>query len=310
MILVGDIGGTHSRLALASADSTSFRLDQERVYDTPADMPALVRHYCAEVRADPLDAIAFCGAGPVLSDGSIHLTNNACVLEPAALAAAAGTYRARVVNDFEAVAHSLPALTQSQLRKLGGGAVVSDAPRVVIGAGTGLGVASLIACGGHWKALPGEGGHADLAAVDDEELALLQQLRKKHPRLKAEHVLSGPGLVRLYAACGGSDSLQGPAVTEAAHSGDAAAKQAVRLFTRWMGRFAGNLALTLLARGGAYIAGGIVPGWGKDFDAVLFRQGFEDKPPFAPIMAEIPAFVITHPQPGLLGLARLASETL
>jgi glucokinase len=179
---------------------------------------------------------------------------------------------------------------------------------VVIGAGTGLGVATLIFFRNEWKALPGEGGHADLAAVDDEERAAVEHIRRKHPRVKAEHVLSGPGLVRLYAACGGTQPLQGPAIVDAARSGDTAAQQAIRLFTRWLGRFAGNLALTLLAKGGVYIAGGIVPGWGASFDAALFRQGFEDKAPFASLLAQIPSFVITHPQPGLLGLARLASD--
>lgn len=310
MILVGDIGGTHSRLSLAHRDGSTFRLEREQVYDTPADLPALVRHYLAEVKADPLDAIAFCGAGPVRADGSIHLTNHSCRLEPAELAVAADVYRARVVNDFEAVAHSLPALTDGELRKLGVGGVVADAPRVVIGAGTGLGVASLIPFGGHWKALPGEGGHADLAAIDDEELAALLRIREKHRRVKAEHVLSGPGLARLYTACGGTEPLQGPAITLAAQGGDPAARQALRLFTKWLGRFAGNLALTLLARGGLFIAGGIVPGWGETFDSALFRQCFEDKAPFEATLRDIATFVITHPQPGLLGLARLASESL
>ncbi len=310
MILVGDIGGTHSRLSLARAEGASYRLDHERVYDTPADLPALVRHYLVEVRSGSIDALAFCGAGPVLADGSIRLTNNTSVLDPAVLAAAAGTCRARVVNDFEAVAQCLPALAETNLWKIGGGEVLAGAPRVVIGAGTGLGVAAMICCNGQWKALPGEGGHADLAAVDDEELAVLQVLRTKHARVKAEHVLSGPGLARLYSACGGQDNLQGPAISKAARAGDQAAQQAVRLFTRWLGRLAGNLALTLLARGGVYIAGGIVPGWGADFDTGLFREGFEDKAPFASTMAQMPTFVITHPQPGLLGLARLASEQL
>ena len=307
MILVGDIGGTNSRLALARKDGASFRLDKEKVYDTPADMPALVRQYRAEAQADRLDAIAFCGAGPVNDDGAIRLTNNACVLMPADLAQAAEVSRAWVVNDFEAVAHSLPALTDGEVSKLGGGSVVDFAPRVVIGAGTGLGVAALVSWHGEWKALPGEGGHVDLAPVDDDEWAVLQQLKKNLGRVKAEHLLSGPGLVRLYTACGGKETLQGPAIANAARTGDPAARQAVALFTRWLGRFAGNLALTLLARGGVYIAGGIVPGWGAAFDGALFREGFEDKAPFATMLAQIPTFVIRHPQPGLLGLARLGS---
>ena len=290
-------------------DGSSLRLQHETVYDTPSDLPALVRQYLQGVAAGPIAAVAFCGAGPIQTDGHIKLTNNACVLDAAALAAAAGAPRSQVVNDFEAVAHSLPALTDDQLWKIGTGIAAPEAPRVVIGAGTGLGVASLLADGADWRVLPGEGGHVDLAAVDDEEWIALQAIRKKHPRVKAEHVLSGPGLNRLYAACGGTSSLQGPAIASAAQNGDAAAIKALQLFTRWMGRFAGNLALTLLARGGVYIAGGIVPGWGVAFDGALFRLGFEDKAPFGALLAEIPAYVIRHPQPGLLGLARMASAS-
>ena len=306
MILVGDIGGTNTRLALAIQQGTSFRIEQQRNFETGSDLPALISHYLAAAGVRP-EAVALCGAGPLRADGSISLTNVHCVLHPPELAAAAGLPRAVVVNDFEAVAHSLPALTATDVRRCGGtGDGEPHAPRLALGAGTGLGVAALIRQAAHWQALPGEGGHVDLAPVDDEELEIWQRLRRGGQRISAETVLSGAGLRRLHAALGGGD-LDGPAITQAAACGDAVARAAQRLFTRWLGRVAGNAALTFAARGGVYIAGGIVPAWGEQFDAAEFRAGFEDKAPFTDWLAAIPSYVITHPQPALLGLARLAS---
>mgnify|MGYP003694669363 CR=1 FL=1 len=126
-----------------------------------------------------------------------------------------------------------------------------------------------------------------------------------HGRVSAETVLCGPGLERLYAAVSGKQ-LRGPEIDEAAWRGEPDAVHTHALFTRWLGRVAGNLALIAGARGGVYLAGGILPRWGARFDAVTFRRAFEDKAPYSAWLSAIPTFVITHPQPGLLGLAVLA----
>jgi glucokinase len=152
----------------------------------------------------------------------------------------------------------------------------------------------------------GEGGHADLAAADAEQAAVLTKLHARFGRVCAETVLSGPGLERLHSVLASGRPLPAREVAEAAWRGERDALHTVRLFTRWLGGFAGNLALTLGAQGGVYIAGGIVPAWGERFPQAEFRAGFEDKPPYADWLRAIPSYVVTHPQPGLLGLAELA----
>ncbi|MBI2384316.1 MAG: glucokinase [Gammaproteobacteria bacterium] len=307
MILVADVGGTHTRLALAAPDAAGWQLHRLATFPTAADVPALVRRYLAAAGTPRPRGFACAGAGPIGADGRIRLTNSAAVLDPDALAAAAGLRRTLLINDFEAVAHALPALAPEQLRACGGGQPDPRAPRLALGAGTGLGIAALLPEGGDWRALPGEGGHADLAPVDDEELAAWQRLRAAHGRVTAETVLSGPGLERLYAALR-PEAARLPAPEIVAAAGDPFAARAVRLFTRWLGRVAGNLVLSLGARGGVYLAGGIVPAWAERFDAAEFRRGFEDKAPFGEWMRGVPSYVVTHPQPGLLGLARYASR--
>lgn len=152
--------------------------------------------------------------------------------------------------------------------------------------------------------LAGEGGHVDLAPVNEEEYLVCRRLALEHARVSAECVLSGPGLERLHAALHehGSDS-SAALISKAAQAGDAHACQTLRVFARWLGRVAGDLALSLGARGGVYLAGGIVPGWGDAFDVAAFRSGFEDKAPMRDWLAQVPSFVVTHEQPGLLGLA-------
>jgi glucokinase len=306
MILVGDIGGTNTRLALARVENGSVHLQQLHTYSTPSELPPLLRTYLAEASAPPLTAVAVCGAGPVRKDGSIALTNHPCVLDPAAISAAVGV-PARVVNDFAAVGHAVPLLSRNDLLACGGGSGDSSAPRIAIGPGTGLGLATVIpAANGAWQVLPGEGGHVDLAPVDEAELAVWQKLRQTHGRVSAELALAGAGLERLAETVGTAPGLTPAGVSQAAAAGDAAALTAVRLWTRWLGRVAGNAALTAGAAGGVYIAGGIVPALGALFSAAVFRSGFEDKEPFSSWLRAVPCWTITHPQPGLLGLAGLA----
>lgn len=307
MILVGDVGGTRTRLALAVKEGGRWRLERLEEQATASDVPAAIGRFLDGGAGRPA-AAAFCGAGPLLADGSIRLTNNDVQLLPAALARAAGVARAILVNDFQAVAHAIPALDAGSLAPAGGGGPVADAPRVVLGPGTGLGIAILVRAGGSWEAVAGEGGHADLAPVDDDELAAWQRLRSGQRRVSAETVLSGSGLERLYAALAGDGARGAGEIDAAARRGEPAAVRTIALFTRWLGRVAGNLALTAGARGGVYLAGGILPRWGELFDAREFRRGFEDKPPLGRWLRDIPAWVVTHPQPGLLGLAELAAS--
>lgn len=308
MILVGDVGGTNTRLGLAAREGSEWRLSQLKVEPTPEDLGPLIRRYLTASRPPSVTAIAICGAGPKRADGSITLTNHPLTLDPKKIAADSGIARVSILNDFEAVAWSLPELGETGTRLFGGGRPVPHGPCVALGAGTGLGVAGLVWSGRSWTVVPGEGGHVDLAPVDDEELRTWQRLRTDLPRVTAEHVFSGHGLERLHAALHG-EKVAPPQISERLFANDPQAGETVTLFSRWLGRTAGNLALTLAATGGVYLAGGIVPGWKDRFDSKAFREGFEDKQPHAAMVRSIPTYVVTHPQPGLLGLAHYAATT-
>ena len=307
MILVGDVGGTNTRFAIAElrgGDWQFTRLQQQAT--GPQVFGDLVR-YLATASLPPLEAAAFCGAGPVLQDGTIQLTNAELRLDPAELARAAGLTRVVLVNDFAAVAHAIPRLPAGAFVACGGGPARPQSPRVVLGPGTGLGIAIFAPGRDQWVVIPGDGGHADLAPVDDEELAAWQTLRERHGRVSAETVLCGPGLERLHAALGRGESPRAIEIVEAAWGGDGPASRTVALFTRWLGRVAGNLALTAGATGGIYLAGGMIPAWGERFDTRAFRAAFEDKPPYTDWLRSVPTWIVRHLQPGLYGLATLAA---
>jgi len=303
MILVCDVGGTRTRLALAARENGEWTLSDLEESSTTPDVTGKVARFAA---GKGVTAAAFGGAGPNEKDGSIRLTNAGVFLDPAALAKAAGVARTVVINDFRAIAEAIPYLPNTSLQPCGGGAAVSGEPIVVMGPGTGLGVAIGVTGPGGWHAIQGEGGHADLAPVDDEELEVWQKLRHAHGRLSVETVLCGPGLERLFAAIAGR-SLSPPEIDAAAWRGEPDAVRAHAIFTRWLGRVAGNLALIAGARGGVYLAGGILPRWRTRFDVAAFRAAFKDKPPYDAWLAAIPSYLVTHPYPGLLGLAVLAS---
>lgn len=309
MILVGDVGGTRTRLAFAARERGVWRLSALEETPTCADTAALVAGFIERNAGTRIEAAAFCGAGPVAADGSIHLTNTTALLKPANLTRASGVSRALLVNDFGAIAEAIPHLPPQSLVRCGGGKPVASASVVVIGPGTGLGIAIAAPAAQGWTVIAGDGGHADLAPVDDEELEIWRRLRSAHGRVSAETVLCGAGLGRLYAVIADAKECRGEEVVAAARQGKEAAARTVAVFTRWLGRVAGNLALTAGARGGVHIAGGIIPRWGRHFDSASFRRAFEDKPPYSGWLREIPSFVVTHPQPGLIGLAALAESS-
>ena len=303
MILVCDVGGTRTRLALAAKAGGAWELSGVEESRTTPDVAAKVARY---LDGKDVDAAAFGGAGAVGVDGGIRLTNAGVVLEPAELAEAAGVPRVILVNDFGAIAEAIPHLPRPSLVPCGGGQAIAGEPVVVLGPGTGLGTAIGASGPGGWHGIAGDGGHSDLAPVDDEELEVWQRLRRAHGRVSAETILCGPGLERLHAAITGR-TLRAVEIDEAAWRGERDAVRTHALFTCWLGRVAGNLALFAGARGGAYLAGGILPRWGARFDAAAFRRGFEDKAPYTDWLRAIPSFLVTHPYPGLLGLAVLAS---
>jgi glucokinase len=239
------------------------------------------------------------------------MTNNSWTFSIQELKQSLDLQRCMVINDFTALAMSLPALGPSDLQSIGTGAAVDGAPIALIGPGTGLGVSGLfLSPDGHYSALSGEGGHVTLAAADDPESALLSLMRSRLDHVSAERVLSGPGLVDLYrAVCelhGHTAQNISPAdVTAAAKSGaDPDCVNSANYFSSFLGNVSGNLALTLGARGGLYIGGGVVPQLGAAFNASLFRQRFEAKGRFIEYLKTIPTLVIKASTPALIGASR------
>ncbi|MFN0183776.1 MAG: glucokinase, partial [Aquabacterium sp.] len=208
-----------------------------------------------------------------------------------------------------------PGLTPAQWRSHDGRAPQPRQALAVIGPGTGLGVAGVVVRGGHWQAVPGEGGHVTLSAADALEDAVLQQVRRRHDHVSAERLLSGIGLPLLHDALGAVQGTAGASLAteelvQRGLDGDATARRTLDLFCALLGGFAGNVALTLGARGGVFIGGGIVPRLGDFFFASAFRERFEAKGRFRPYMQAIPTAVITDTLAALGGAAAALDQRL
>ena len=311
--LVGDIGATHARFGLVSPDGTLLLSRTLADEDYPAIHDAIAA-FLAERGALPMPrqgAIAI--ASPITGD-RVAMTNHPWSFSILALKARFGFARLEVINDFTALALALPRLTPRDRLMVGGGAAVIGAPIGVLGPGSGLGVSGLVASGSGWIALTGEGGHATMAPATDRESAVLDRMRGHFDHVSAERALSGPGLVNLYNTLAelGRMPAQGYTAAQitdlAVRAADSLCVETTTMFCAMLGTMAGNLALTLGARGGVYIGGGIVPRLGQTFVQSPFRQSFEAKGRFQAYLAAIPTFVVTHPLPAFLGCAALLAQ--
>lgn len=308
--LLGDIGGTNARWAWQkNADAPLECIEvspcsaSASLYDSATSY--LTRHALGQPRA------ASMGIATAVVGDFVEFTNNQWSFSIAELTAALQVQRCLVINDFTALALSLTALEPADLKLLGGGPQVIEAPLALIGPGTGLGVSGLLPNGrGGFVPISGEGGHVTLAATDALEAAVLNHLRNEWRHASAERVLSGPGLVNLYQAlcsvegCAAQDLRPEDISAAALSSTDSMCQKTVRLFASFLGNVAGNLALTLGARGGVYLGGGIVPQLADAFDAALFRRKFEDKGRFETYLHPIPVWLITASTPALVGASR------
>ena len=209
-----------------------------------------------------------------------------------------GLGRLLVINDYAALAHALGGLHPDEVRRVGGGEAVAHAPLALLGPGTGLGVSGLLVAPGGRVPIVGEGGHVSLSAGDEREDRVVAILRRRFGHASAERALSGPGLVNLYAAScelgeRPAEPLEPAEISARARlGGDACCRQAVELFFGFLGSVAGDLALTLGARGGVYIAGGIVAQLGDMIAGSTFRERFEAKGRYRPYLERIPTSVI------------------
>lgn len=305
-LLVGDIGGTNARFALWREQ----RLEAVRVLATAdfATPQQAIRAYLEDLGQTlaEVDAVCLACAGPVRGD-EFRFTNNHWRLNRPDFCRELGLSELLLINDFYAMALGMTRVRPEELTEVCPGSADPERPRLVIGPGTGLGVGTLLPLGdGLWRALPGEGGHVDLPIGSLREAELWQHLHRQQGHVSAENILSGSGLLTLYRASCALDGreavLASPAeVTEAALAGEPYARQVLEQFCCFLGRVAGNNVLTLGARGGVYIAGGMVPRFADFFLASGFARCLRDKGLMSRYFDDIPVWLVRAEYPGLLG---------
>ncbi|MBM3556298.1 MAG: glucokinase [Alphaproteobacteria bacterium] len=304
-VLLGDIGGTNARFALWRRG----RLVGKRVFPTAAypDPETIIAAYLNDAGEKPKRAI-LAAAGPKVG-GRISLTNGRWIFDAKRLARRFGFREVGLLNDFEALALALPRLGPKDVHALTKAKPMQEAPRLVIGPGTGFGVAILL---GNSQVVVSEGGHAALAPADRYQADVLGRIADETGRVSFERALSGSGLVRLYQAVGSEAGRPAPLATPAdivaaALPGDEpVAAAALELYCALLGQAAGDLALIAGARGGVHIAGGMVPRFVAFLEGSSFRESFIAKGRLRPYAAAIPIWIVTRPDPAFLGLARRA----
>ena len=312
LALVGDIGGTNARYALVDLNGDACEILAPRGYRCSAYVEATdsIRAYLHDVGlAQAPGAAAIAVAGPV-KDGAIRFTNMSWTLSESGLRGM-GFSRAKLLNDYAALALAAPKLQPVELHQLGGAPAADHGQTIaVLGPGTGFGASALARDGAGQVALATEGGHIAFAPCDDVEIEILKVLTWRFGRVSVERLLSGPGLCNIYSALaqiegrtdeGGCDPAE---VTRRALAGDAASRAALDRFCAILGSVAGDMALSFGAQGGVYIGGGICP---QILDILVhspFRERFEDKGRFRQYLEPIPAYVILREFAALLGAAQ------
>jgi glucokinase len=308
--LVGDIGGTNARFGLT--EPSGKLLHSAVLADADyAGLGEAIEAYLAGRGGLPRPrrgAIAI--ASPVAGD-EVRMTNHPWSFSIAELRARLGFEQLEIINDFTAQALALPHLGPGDKMTVGGGAPRPGFPMGVLGPGSGLGVSGLVPMGERWIPLSGEGGHATMPPASEREGAVLAEMRRHFDHVSAERVLSGPGLVNLYnalAAVEGVPAAQYTAAQITDAGADTLCRETTEMFCAMLGTVAGDLALTLGAKGGVYIGGGIVPRLGERFAASQFRARFEAKGRFQDYLAAIPTYVVTNKLPAFLGCAAKLME--
>ncbi|MBB3103197.1 glucokinase [Azomonas macrocytogenes] len=306
MALVGDIGGTNARFALWNNDRIES-VQTLAAADFPTPEQAVI-HYLSTLglAPDSLSDVCLACAGPV-SGEDFRFTNNHWHLNRTTFRQALQLDNMLLINDFTAMALGMTRLREDERIQICPGEPESDSPSLVIGPGTGLGVSTLLPQGNEqWKVLPGEGGHVDLPIGSLREAALWQQLFGELGHVRAEDILSGSGLMRLYRSICALDNhapnLTTPAeVSTAALAGDPIAEEVLQLFCVWLGRVAGNNVLTLGARGGVYIVGGVIPRFAAFFQTSGFASSLSSKGCMSGYLKGVPVWLVTASYPGLEG---------
>lgn len=311
-VLLADIGGTNARFALL-AGGTLTAVARLRVANYPT-VRAAIADYLRSHGGGVTPCAAHLAVAGNVQNRRCAMTNSPWVIDAAELQAAFAIHHIEVINDFEAVAWSLTRIPPAGLRKVGGGEPIATAPKFALGPGTGLGMAGNVPTAHGRSILDSEGGHATLAAINAREDAVIGLLRAKFGHVSAERALSGGGLENLYAALVTLDGKNLPArtaseITSAGVAGHCpTCREALDLFCALLGGVAGNLALILGAKGGIYVAGGIVHHIADHLAQSQFRARFEDKGRFRGYLQAIPTWLVLAKDVAFIGLQELAEQ--
>lgn len=318
-LLIGDIGGTNARLALANSDEPGFDRAVTLQCDDFESANRAIQHYLDEVGAESPDVICLAAAGPVVNK-RVRFTNNHWIIDAAELSREFAIDRVRLMNDFEAIASAMPFIRAEELLPIG-----LPVPQPldddnftigVVGPGTGLGAVGLKRIPGHYIPIPGEASHGGFAPETSVQLQVLEVLRERFDRVSTERLVSGPGLENIYWAL--TQIHREPRIhlspadifSAAIGNTEPMAVEAVQMFYEILGQFAGDFALTIGAFDGIFVGGGIAQRYPELMASSLFRTGFERKGRYRAQLERVPTQLIMHKQPGLLGAACVALTML
>lgn len=315
-ILVGDIGGTNARFAIADAQTLELHHTGHRRAADFAGLREAIESYLAEDAKGIRPTHAAIAVASPVGDDRIKLTNNNWQFSVSELQQQLGLQELRMLNDFTVQALAVPHLDAEDFTRVGPDVQGREgAAMAVLGPGTGLGVSGLVADGkGGYVPLSGEGGHVGISPITDEEFAILRYAQEQFGRVSIERLICGSGIAFLYRAiCHVRGETAWPhdeaKIVEEALQGDVTCIDTINQFCALLGSFAGDMALILGARGGVYIAGGVVPRFGKLFAQSPFRERFEYKGRFSAFNAAIPTYVVNpHENPALLGAASVFQQ--
>lgn len=313
LLIVADIGGTNARFGLVQELTQAVHITEQHIfncseYDT---FSHVLNAYLNLIPNFKPKNMCIAIAGPIIGD-KIKMTNLKWAFSITEIKQQFKLEHFEVINDFAAQALSVTQLTPTDLITVKPGNVLSTAPKTILGPGTGLGVASLIHTTRHWTALPGEGGHANFAPSNVLEIEIFKILSRSDQHVSLETLLCGSGLVRLHTALSeingtihDNTTLLSPAdiTKEALHDKSSISYKTLCVFCSVLGSAAGNIALTVGARSGVYLTGGILPRVSNILLESDFKESFNSKGVMRHYVEQIPVYLITHPQPALLGTA-------
>jgi glucokinase len=321
-LLSGDIGGTKTLLQMSAADEYVPLLQKSYASADFSGLAEMLDGFIAETGVHNIAAACFALAGPV-HGRVVKLTNLPWQVDADELAKRYGISHVTLINDFEAMGHGIAALRAADLLTLQAGAEQAEGARLVLGAGTGLGVAWLSVQQGAYQVHPSEGGHIDFAPVDETQTLLLRYLQQRHGHVSYERIVSGPGLIAIYEFIRESGRASPSAQLLAALEDDDAAavitrfsqkedepvaRLAVDLFLSIYGAFAGNMALASLPRGGIYVAGGIAAKIAAQMQRGEFMDALLSKGRFRELLATFPVHIVLNRNTGLMGANLIAQR--